>query len=150
MNEEFVTMSLIKSLKELNYDIISYDFPQSGTGMILKPNGMSGKNKGSIIPDVIANNKDFCIILENKDRFYENDFFKLNLLRDTNQFSDALSELKKKLAVNHFRYGIGIPNIENEIKKSLKKRHLVDFIYVVNPDRTVTKVYGDFKLFTPY
>ena len=53
MREEKVTISILKWLKKNDWKIISYDFPQSGTGLLIHPNstiGRTSKNKGGIIP----------------------------------------------------------------------------------------------------
>lgn len=37
ISEEKVTINIIKWLKENDWEIICYDFPQSGTGIMLHP-----------------------------------------------------------------------------------------------------------------
>ena len=55
MSEEEVTKNILKYLKNNNWNIYSYDFPQSGTGIMIKKNNeKNNKNKNSIIPDIIA------------------------------------------------------------------------------------------------
>lgn len=70
MREENVTKKIIKYLKKNNWKIIAFDFPQSGTGiMILPDDNKSTKNKESIIPDIVAYKDKICVFFENKDRF---------------------------------------------------------------------------------
>lgn len=79
MREENVTKKIIKYLKKNEWKIISFDFPQSGTGiMILPDDNKSSKNKDSIIPDIIAHKNNICLFFENKDRFVKADFDKVN------------------------------------------------------------------------
>jgi len=81
MTEEQVTKAILSAFIESNWNIISYDFPQSGTGKMLHPNGYNEhKNIGSIIPDIIAVKESTCLFMENKNRVDKNDFFKINLL----------------------------------------------------------------------
>jgi hypothetical protein len=56
MKEELVTKTILKWLEANQWQIISYDFPQSGTGTVLRPHleQKPSKNKGSFIPDVVA------------------------------------------------------------------------------------------------
>ena len=57
-----------------------YDFPQSGTGVFLHINDelRTGKSKDAIVPDIIAVKHGVALYFENKDRFYEPDFIKIN------------------------------------------------------------------------
>ena len=65
MSEERVTKEIIKYLKKNDWLILSYDFPQSGTGTLILPdNSSSEKNKDSIIPDIIAIKDNKCIFFE--------------------------------------------------------------------------------------
>ena len=45
MNEEEVTKSILSKLRSDSWTIISFDFPQSGTGKTLHPNESSNKNE---------------------------------------------------------------------------------------------------------
>ena len=58
MREEKVTITMLKWLQSNDWQIVCFDFPQSGTGVSLHPNQNireKTKNKGAIIPDIIAN-----------------------------------------------------------------------------------------------
>ena len=54
MTEENVTKKLLGWLQDNGWDIVCYDFPQSGTGIFLHPNDTLEKNKDSINPDIVA------------------------------------------------------------------------------------------------
>lgn len=127
MREEKVTISIIKWLQNNNWEIICYDFPQSGTGIMLHPNCVenSEKNKGGIIPDIIAIKDDKAVFFENKDRFVLSDVEKLFLIKKVNNYSDALYRLIGDIPIF---YGIGIPKTEKNVNQSIAQKDKVDFI----------------------
>lgn len=138
MNEEFVTKKIIKFLKSKNWNIFSFDYPQSGTGFLLHPNDRLNKNKEAIIPDIIANKNDTCIIMENKSYLYLEDFYKLNNLKNNNNYSDDFSRLSNQLNCKNIKYGIGIPlKFKNKAEKYLD---LIDFIVLVNENGECFKI----------
>ena len=49
MREEFVTINIIKWLKNYNWDIVCYDFPQSGTGVMIHPNTIKKDSKNKAV-----------------------------------------------------------------------------------------------------
>ena len=75
MTEEEITKSILKWLIENNWEIICFDFPKSGTGIFLHPNGSSNKNKDSINIDIIAIKNGISLFFENKDRFSFPEYF---------------------------------------------------------------------------
>ena len=87
MREEKVTISILKWLEKNGWKIITYDFPQSGTGILLHKNSISRnqKNKNGIIPDIIAKKSNTVVYFENKDRYFEDDFTKINSLKEKNE-----------------------------------------------------------------
>lgn len=138
MKEEQVTKALLKWLMDNGWNIICFDFPQSGTGRILHPNGNTDeKNKDAIIPDIVAVKDGECIFAENKDRFYYPDYVKQNELITGNDFSDAISSLLQGFSVSRISYGIGLP-LSKHGKSSIEAMHLVDFILCVGEDKTVS------------
>jgi hypothetical protein len=56
ITEEQLTKAILEWLIANNWEIICYDFPQSGTGVSIHPNEelRTTKNKGAIIPDIVA------------------------------------------------------------------------------------------------
>lgn len=88
MREERVTINILNWLEENGWQIVCYDFPQSGTGILLHSNGdnRTEKNKGGIISDIIVVKKDIALFFENKDRFYQPDFDKLLEIKTENNF----------------------------------------------------------------
>ena len=67
MTEEELTISLLEFLQVKGWDIICYDFPQSGTGRMIHPDDTNSKTEGGIIPDIVALKDGICIFFENKD-----------------------------------------------------------------------------------
>ena len=69
MTEEQVTKSILKWLIDNDWKIVCFDFPQSGTGHFLHPNGSTEKNKDAINPDIVAVNGNICVFLKIKTDF---------------------------------------------------------------------------------
>lgn len=127
MSEERITISLVRILRRLGWNIISFDFPQSGTGLDLRPNDSNEKNKDIYKPDIIAEKDGFAIITENKVDYYEYDITKLNTLRDTDIYSQSLSKILEPHNVKYIYYGV-VLNLSKKNKKKLDlKKSLIDF-----------------------
>lgn len=137
MTEECVTKALLSWLRKTGWKIICFDFPQSGTGRILHPNHAdTEKNKGSIIPDIVAVKNHTSLFFENKDRFYLPDYEKVNKLITDNQYIDAISGLLCDYERENIYYGIGLP-AKKHTEKSKQFANLVDFIVGVESDKSV-------------
>ena len=137
MREEDVTKALLQWLIDNNWDIVCFDFPQSGTGRLLQPNDTtSEKNKGAINPDIVAARGTICLFFENKNHFYYPDFEKQFTLKTQNGYSNAISALLAQYPVEEIYYGIGLPT--KKYNKSAKANaNMVDFVLGVNDDLTV-------------
>lgn len=140
MIEETVTKAIINWLIKHEWEIVCFDFPQSGTGRFLHPNGTKEKNKDSISPDIVAVKGDICVFFENKSFFYFKDFQKINMLINTDKYSAAIDELLKKYHINSIFYGIGYPStVHKKARKDLLD--LVDFVIGVTENREVEILY---------
>ena len=131
MREERVTKNLLTWLQTNGWSIVCFDFPQSGTGVLLHPNTddiRTTKNKGGIIPDILATRNSVALFFENKDRFLLSDFEKIREIKTLGNFSNSLSSILSAYNVNAIYYGIGIPAIERQIKKSLENIDGIDFL----------------------
>ena len=136
MNEEEVTKSILSKLKSDSWTIISFDFPQSGTGKTLHPNESSNKNEGSIIPDIITIRNNTCIIFENKSFCCKNDFDKLYNMKMKQNYSQSLEKLLKGHDIKNYYYIIGMPILfEKKITPDLYLK--VDAVYLVDENRNV-------------
>jgi hypothetical protein len=131
MREERVTINILNWLERNGWKIVCYDFPQSGTGVLLHPNSdenRTTKNKGGIIPDILATRNSVALFFENKDRFVLSDFEKLKEIKTLGNFSNSLYAILSDFNVTSVYYGVGIPAIEKHIKKSLENIDGIDFL----------------------
>ncbi len=136
MTEEQVTRSILQWLTESGYTIVCFDFPQSGTGRLLKPNGSTSKNKKSINPDIVAVKGETCLFFENKNRLFLKDFEKQNQLRTGSDYSDSIGALLQPYQISHIYYGIGLP-VEKFTVRCVANQGLVDFIVGVDANQNV-------------
>lgn len=149
MREEKVTINIMNWLEENDWQIVCYDFPQSGTGVLLHPNGdnRTEKNKGGIIPDIIAVADNVALFFENKDRFYQPDFDKLFEIKTENNFSDSLNQLLSEFSVSKIVYGIGIPEEKKHIEKSKTQLDKIDFLITTDDNQNIKVHYDVEKVF---
>lgn len=150
MREENVTKNILDWLEENGWTIICYDFPQSGTGVLLHFNNdkRTEKNKGGIIPDIIAVKNESALFFENKDRFYEPDFDKLYEIKTVSNYSDSLNQLLNGLNIKVIHYGIGISEIEKEIERSKLHIRKIDFLISTNKKKEILIHYDPNGIFT--
>lgn len=147
MTEEKVTKTILSYLQNNLWDIVTFDFPQSGTGKMLHPSGSSSeKNKGGIIPDIVAVKDGLCVFFENKDRYYYPDFIKINDLIVNDTYKESIWELIGSFNVHTIRYGIGLPTAKYT-KNADKNKELTDFIIGVNDDYTIKAIYDKWGIF---
>ena len=140
MKEERVTINILNWLENNGWKIICYDFPQSGTGVLLHPNAIdnrTSKNKGGIIPDIIATKDSTALFFENKDRFVLSDFEKIKEVKSSGNYSNALNKILSGFNMTRIVYGIGIPAIEKHITKSLENIKDIDFLISTNEEGEV-------------
>ena len=140
MKEERVTINILNWLESNGWKIICYDFPQSGTGVLLHPNSdqmRTSKNKGGIIPDILATKNSVALFFENKDRFVLSDFEKLKEINTCGNYSNSLNAILSDFNVTSVYYGIGIPAVEKYIKKSLENIDGIDFLLSSSEDNEI-------------
>ena len=136
LTEEEVTKKLLQWLVKTGWEIICFDFPQSGTGKQLHPNDRSSKTDGIIIPDIVALKNSIVLDFENKDRFVLSDFEKVQALKSTNNYSNDWNRLLKGKTYSHIYYGVGMPFSPNNYKKAEKVSLMVDFIVYLKEDNS--------------
>lgn len=142
IEEEEITMRILTWLKDNGWHIICYDFPQSGTGYVLKPDGSRSKNKGCINPDIVAVNPttQICVFFENKNRYYSKDFQKQHSLITNNQYTLAIGKLLSGYRVKNIYYGIGLPTYS--FTATVKEKcGLVDFVIGISPAEIPPKIF---------
>ena len=143
IKEEQVTKSILKWLQSKSWEIVCYDFPQSGTGRVLHPDNTVSKTDGAIIPDIVAIKDKTVVVFENKDRFVLEDFEKINRLRQTTMYNKSFRILLKKYPYNKIFYGNGMPYTNNNEFKSMEYKHLTDFVVFVSETDSPKTIDGD-------
>lgn len=144
MSEEQVTKLILEWLLNKKWNIIAFDFPQSGTGIYLHPNDQSSeKNDRSINVDIIAVKDKKCVFLENKDRYFYPDFLKMNSLIKNNKYTKSIDRLLSKFNIEYFYYGIGLPS-SGYNEKAKKSAKMVDFVVGVNENESIKLIYSKY------
>ncbi len=139
MNEGKVTKTIIKHLKSKGWEILCFDYPQSGTGRNFKPSEhylseAGNKNKAHIIPDILAVKNGVLLFFENKSYFYYDDFTKVNNLINNDCYDESIDEFLDSLnvTVNKKYYGIGCVDDVKFYNKAKIHYPLTDFVVTVN------------------
>ena len=151
MREEKVTINILNWLESNGWSIVCYDFPQSGTGTLIHPNSDENqmtKNKGGIIPDIIAVKKKTAVFFENKDRYVESDFEKIRKIKSSGKYSEGLSRLLKQFASDTLFFGIAYASSINDDQRGLKNLENIDFLLTVNINSSINILSDPFKLFS--
>ena len=138
MKEEDVTKVILKKLISAGWEIICYDFPQSGTGRVLHPNDRDSKTLGAIIPDIVAIKDGIVVDFENKDRFVLSDFEKIDNLRHSTEYSESWDLLLDGYQYSHIYYGVGMPMSDTNYSRAEEYCSKVDFIVYLNEDGSLT------------
>lgn len=141
MTEENVTKKILAWLTANRWAIVCYDFPQSGTGVFLHPNDSTEKNKDTVNPDIVAVRGNTAVFFENKSYFYYQDYKKVEELRTSDRYSNAIDSLLKNYSVNTIYYGIGYPK-EVHKKKAQNSVGMVDFVIGVEESGTIEILYS--------
>lgn len=149
ITEEQLTKAILEWLIANNWEIICYDFPQSGTGVSIHPNEelRTTKNKGAIIPDIVAIKNGTVIFFENKDRFVLDDFIKVQDLRDNNDYSNSIQRLLAEFKYSNILYGVGLVHSENAELKTKLHLDKIDFAIFYHGDKTIKIQFDPNKLF---
>jgi hypothetical protein len=145
MREEKVTITILKWLQSNGWQIVCFDFPQSGTGISLHPNQdlrEKTKNKGAIIPDIVANKDKITLFFENKDRLVISDFEKINHIKISGNYSNSISNLLKNTQTQSIFFGIGLPYAKSFVTTLLETEGLVDFIVSVTQELEIIIIKG--------
>lgn len=137
LTEEKVTKTIIKWLVKRGWEIIAFDFPQSGTGIALHPNNTTSKTEGIIIPDIIAYKNGVVLDFENKSKFVLDDFLKIDFLKNTKLYNSAYNKILSNHPYNIIYYGIGLPYNSNNYNKTFENIKYIDFVLFVNKDGDV-------------
>ena len=137
MSEEQVTKSIMRWLVAEGWEIVSYDFPQSGTGRALRPSNASARNLGTVIPDIIAYRDGTVLIMEDKDRLVKSDFEKQQFIKTSGIYNKALTELLGQRNASRKVYGIGLPQSDGNAHKAQLLSDMVDVVLLVDEDGSI-------------
>lgn len=136
IKEELVTKSILVWLQSCGWEIVSFDFPQSGTGRVLHSNDRgSHKSKKSFIPDIVAIKMGTVIFMENKDQFVLSDFEKLHDIKTYQTHSQSIKSLLSAYNVSDIYFGAGFPVLNDFSFISFIPNNYVDFILNSDGDR---------------
>ena len=140
LTEEQITKTLLTWLGSRGWHVICFDFPQSGTGFVLHPNVelRTTKNKGAIIPDIVAIKDTTVTFFENKDHFVLADFNKVESLRITDDYSESIHRLLCNCTYDNIYYGVGLPLTRISEAKTADYSMKIDFAVFVSIDRSVS------------
>ncbi|MGB9866747.1 MAG: hypothetical protein ACPLPR_02410 [Bacillota bacterium] len=70
-------MSVVRFLSEGGWRVVSVDYPQSGCGLALRPADCRDKNRGKLIPDVIAVRRNIVMVVESNTKCTRKDIANL-------------------------------------------------------------------------
>jgi hypothetical protein len=148
MTEEKVTLTIIKNLQDNGWKILSFDYPQSGTGRLIKPDSKE-KNLGGFIPDIVAIKKNKVFFWENKDRFVYEDFVKIKEIKNSEYFIEPIKQFLSKENWDNLYFGISIPDDASNISKASRYFDHVDFFVVVKIEEKPEVIYNstNFNIF---
>lgn len=140
MPEELVTKAILKFLKENSWEILTFDFPQSGTGINIRSTNNDDK---SINFDIIAKKGNQLIFFENKSYKYLQDFVKLNnFLKNIANYTPSIEKIFRiDLSLYEVKTAIGLPKVA-ALKIKEKDINLVDILhsrkFVTKSGKTLT------------
>lgn len=149
MTEEQLTKTILDWLETNGWKIICFDFPQSGTGVSLHPNEdvRTTKNKGAIIPDIVAIKGKTVVFFENKDRFVLSDFEKVSELRTTTDYSASIKKLLNGLTYSNIFFGVGLPFTDSTNAKTEESKSKIDFAIFISADKSVSVKFQTASIF---
>lgn len=149
ITEEQATKAILDWLEANEWKIICFDFPQSGTGVLLHPNEelRTTKNKEAFIPDIVAIKNKTVIFFENKDRFVLDDFIKVQVLRNNNDYSNSILRLLAEFEYSKIFYGVGLVHSENTEQKTNLHLDKIDFAIFYYENKTIKIQFDPNELF---
>lgn len=139
ITEEQVTKAILNWLEANGWEIICFDFPQSGTGVSLHPNQelRTTKNKGAFIPDIVAIKNGIIIFFENKDRFVLTDFLKVQELKQTSDYTTSIEKFLTEFTYTKIYYGVGLAHTDKSEQRTNEHLEKIDFAVFSQQDNTI-------------
>jgi len=140
MTEEDVTKKMLAILIEKDWSIICYDFPQSGTGKQIHPNGERSKTDGIWNPDIVAHKNRTVLCFENKDHFVQADVEKLEHIKNSNCYSEGFSKLLKNHPFDNVYYGVALPWSTNAEGRAVEALVDIDFAVLIKDENSIVEI----------
>ncbi len=138
IKEETITKCILNFLAKKGWRVLSFDFPQSGTGISLKVNNSHNeKNRGSVTPDVIAIKSNILLILENKSDFSKKDLDKLETVKD-GRYSESLIRHFPNLKSKRICIGMGLGATSANLAKVTQYKNELDAYIIVGEDASIS------------
>ena len=149
ITEEQVTKAILNWLETNGWEIICFDFPQSGTGVSLHPNQelRTTKNKGAFIPDTVAIKNGVVLFFENKDRFVLPDFIKVQELKQTTDYATSIVKFLADFNYSKIFYGVGLAHTDKTVQKTIEHLNKIDFAVFAQQDNTIKVTFDPNGLF---
>lgn len=147
--EEQITRHAMAWMRGLRFDIVSFDYPGSGTGTPLHPDPelRTTKNAGVIIPDIVAARQASLLFFENKVRFSRSDVDGLLNLK-SGRYSKAISGLLAERDQECLPLvGMALWDVPLNRARLLGVRDEIDFAVVINEGGDVEVLYAPVGLF---
>jgi len=134
LSEEKVTRELIRFHQREGWNVVSFDLPETGAGERIPPNNRQTgtKQRGSIVPDIVAVNGEILRLVESKPKFDMNDVRKLELVLN-GEYSQGIERKFGHLEWESVEVSIGLPIAENSTTLE-KKASRLDLSLFIQPD----------------
>jgi hypothetical protein len=149
ITEEQVTKAILNWLESNGWLIITFDFPQSGTGYSLHLNNelRTTKNKGAFIPDIVTIKNETVVFFENKDRFVLSDFLKVEQLKSTQDYKNSIEKLLKDFSYSKVFYGVGLAHSDKTEQKTNDNLEKIDFVVFLHQDNLISVTFDTNDIF---
>lgn len=149
ITEEQVTKAILNWLEKNGWEIICFDFPQSGTGVSLHPNQelRTTKNKGTFIPDIVVIKKGVVLFFENKDRFVLTDFLKVQEIKQTTDYTVSIVKFLADFNYSKIFYGVGLAHTDKNEQRTNEHLGKIDFAVFSQQDNTIKITFDPNGLF---
>lgn len=139
MREETITKGIKAYIESLGWKVLSFDFPQSGTGVTLKRNNHENeKNRDTMNPDIIALKDSTLLVMENKVEFSKKDLKKLEMVK-TGEYTKSIRSHFPDFPFTKMRVGVGLKNTLSNAVKIGKESGVLDFYILLNEDLAIAK-----------
>ena len=132
MNEESVTRSVMEWLDGQGWEVLDYDFPGGGTGRKFRQESdCSAKNKGIVIPDIVAIKDDTCVLFEDKESDTADDYRKVVGLVRSTSLPEQMARAYPEHSINTVLAGIAYAGESHYL--ALAEKEGVDVVVQVDP-----------------